>query len=203
MAKPGQFTCQEPFQAELVVWAFGDKILNTLIDLADEWGDLKQKDLLLGPCTQKQFQTWDINIASKAEWLADKARMQTVKEIYQNNQLADLMVAIGRVITRDQVTDDLEKVMRNYNIAHGKTTAPPIEDISEQVDVAGLLADEPTTPPEAETFNVIDPTEAPKSSGLDEFAKPEAESEGNVKTETKKAESKVDDELDLSEFLDL
>lgn len=192
--KPGVFTIQDPFQAELVVWSFGDKILNVLIDKAEEWGDLNQKDLLLGPCTQKQFQTFDINIGRETEWLATPERKQMVKDIYKNNRVEDLMVAIGRGLTRDQVEDDLEKVMRNYNIANGKATAPPIGEIADQLDVSGLLEDEPeATPSKAD----------PGDSGLGEFAQPEPDSGDQGGEKVDGAKKTADDELDLSDFLDL
>lgn len=49
-ATSGSFDVATPFSVSVVVWSFPDMIFNKLADIATEWGDLKQHDLLLGPC---------------------------------------------------------------------------------------------------------------------------------------------------------
>lgn len=175
--QPGGFLIQDPFTVELVVWSFADKVFNSLTDLAQEWGNLQLKDLNLGPCEGKQYQKFDINVASKAEWLESDARKEQVKAVYQNNKLADLTVALGRRLTRDQVEEDLERVLTRYEIATGRKEATVI-DLGNQVDVGNLLGDDIATTPTQETK----PTEpSPESSTeaasdpLAEFAAPESE----------------------------
>jgi hypothetical protein len=122
--KPGSFELQEPYQPELLVWRFGEKIFSQLVDYASEWGDLKMRDLLLGPCESKQFQKFDINVAAKAEWLETEERKQLTAEVYRNNRLDDLSITLGRRLSRDQILDDFEGVKEKYNIATGVAVAP-------------------------------------------------------------------------------
>jgi hypothetical protein len=140
----GSFKPQDPFQVELIVWAFGDKIFNQLVDFAEEWGDLRQHDLKLGPCEVKNFQKFEINVAATAAWLANDEYKQLVTATYKNNQIQDLSVACGRRIGRDLVKEDLEKVLTAYRIASGKPAESlPVEEVSSQLDVSDILADEP------------------------------------------------------------
>lgn len=153
--KPGGFSIQEPFQVEVAVWAFADKVHSQLIDYADEWGDLRKHDLLLGPCEVKMYQKMDINVAAKAEWLANDNTKQLTSEVFKNNMLGDLTVAIGRKLSKEMVMDDLAKVLERHAVAHGKPSSVGVA--AEEVDVSDILAD---TPAPQET-KVEEPTPEP------------------------------------------
>lgn len=138
--QPGSFTPQEPFQVELVVWSFADKVLNQLIDFVEEWGSLQQHDLLLGPCENKQYQKFDIKVAKDAAWLASDATKKLTVSIYKNNQLPDISIAIGRRISRDQVQQDLDKVLEKSAIAFGKgAPAVDLSELDKSVDADDIL----------------------------------------------------------------
>lgn len=173
--QPGSFVIQDPFTVELVVWAFTDVRFNELIELTTEWGNLQLRDLNLGPCTGKQYQKFDINIANKCEWQASDARKEQVKLVYQNNKLEDLTVAIGRRLTKDQVEEDLDRVLTRYEIAMGRKEASVV-DLGNQVDVGSLLGDDVATKPTEPTEET--PATSPSGSsaeldGLNEFAQPD------------------------------
>src|SRR5690606_26108976 len=53
--KAGTFDITSPFAVEVLVWSFTDKKFNTIVDIAEEHGDLRKKDLLFGPCTNENF----------------------------------------------------------------------------------------------------------------------------------------------------
>lgn len=139
--QPGSFTPQDPFQVELVVWSFADKVLNQLIDFVEEWGSLQQHDLLLGPCENKQFQKFDIKVAKEAAWLQSDETKKLTASIYKNNQLPDISVAIGRKISREQVQQDLDKVLERTAIAFGKAASPAVDlsELDKSVDAGDIL----------------------------------------------------------------
>lgn len=117
--QPGKFQIQTPFQAELVVWSFTDRTYNTLTDIAEEHGDLRMKDLLLGPCENKMFQNFDIQVGGTAEWLAEEGRTAFVKSLYAENKLDDLQPAIARKVSREMAQEDIQKVLLKTQQAFG------------------------------------------------------------------------------------
>lgn len=153
----GGFKTQDPFQAELIVWAFGDKIFNQLVDFAEEWGDLREHDLKLGPCEVKNFQKFEINVANSAAWLQDDSTKELVTKTYKNNQIPDLSVACGRKLSREMIKEDLEKVKEGHRIASGKPAEQlPAEELNSQLDMGDILGDEPKQDAVAETEKVQD-----------------------------------------------
>jgi hypothetical protein len=197
--QPGSFVIQDPFQVELVVWAFTDNRFNQLIDLTKEWGNLQLRDLNLGPCDNKMYQNYDIQIAAKAEWLESDARKDHVKAVYQSNKLDSLDVALGRRLTREQVEEDLDRVLTRYEIAMGRKADGTIIDVAPTVDVGSLLAD-PAPSPVQDTTPALSVPEADRpgelaSDPLAEFAQPEEKAE-----EPKKDDEKV---MSLQAILDL
>lgn len=140
----GSFAIQDPYQVELLVWAFADKVHSTLIEKADEWGDLRERDLNLGPCENKGWQKFDINVASKAEWLQKNPnesidRIEFTKQVFQNNMVADLSIALGRKLSKEQVLEDLSRVLERHNAAFGVATTVGVT--ASEVDVSGILDD--------------------------------------------------------------
>lgn len=150
---PGTFNVQDPFNVDLVVWAFADKVFNRLIELSSEWGNLQERDLNLGPCINKMYQNYDIAIASKCEWRDSDHRMQQVAAIYQSQKIEDLSVALGRRATRDQIEEDLGRVLTRYEIAmgrRGEASVTPTE-VTSQVNVGDILGGMGSTPTAATT----------------------------------------------------
>lgn len=172
--QPNTFNVQDPFSADLVVWSFTDRVFNSLVDIRTEHGDLRQKDLMLGPCENKTFQNFDINVGGSAQWLVDEDRKKYVTSLYQNNKVEDLMVAIGRKNTRDQVDEDLDKVLSRYNEAFGgsASVAGGASQVDAGLDVGALLgggaagasqpaAPAPTPAPEPAPVPAADPVPEP------------------------------------------
>lgn len=148
--QPGAFKIQTPFQAELVVWGFTNQRYNTLTDIAEEHGSLMQKDLLLGPCENKMFQNYDIQVGGTAEWLADDSRKAFVQSLYESNKIADLTPAFARKISREMAMDDVEKVLIRHQQAYGGGAVDPVPGGTEAsaVNLEDLFKgnDAPATP---------------------------------------------------------
>lgn len=154
--QPGKFQIQTPFQADLKVWAFTDRMYSTLTDIAEEHGDLRKKDLLLGPCENKMFQNFDIQVGGTAEWLADPANTAFVKEVYAANKLESLTPAIARKISREMAHEDIQKVLLKHAQAFGGGGSGATAQVdntpaaaASSMDLEGLLSGGDSTAPAA------------------------------------------------------
>ena len=162
--QPGSFTVATPFQVELLAWAFADNRFNTLVDFAAEWGDLRKHDIMLGPCESKQFQKWDMSVAAKAEWLLDDDRKKLVTATFEENKAKDLESLIGRRLTLDQVTEDLQRVMDRHAQAFGGAPVdlPEAEVIASDMELDSLLGTEAKSDDAPVADDVAEPAEAEK-----------------------------------------
>lgn len=138
---PSKFELQEPFNVECIVWSFPDRTFNKLVDFATEHGDLRQKDLLLGPCESKDWQKFDIQIGSKAEWLMSDDRKKRVVETFKNNQIPDLTIAIGSPKKLSWLQQDIKTVMDAWAEVSGGTTADELDTTTLDSDLNSLLGD--------------------------------------------------------------
>lgn len=113
---PGGWDLRTPFSVELLVWSFTERIYNKLLDISKEWGSLQDHDLKLGPCTNPQFQQFDIQVAGIAEWQADNDRRQLTLETFKSNRVPDsvLVSACGRVSKPSFLADDLTKIKARW-----------------------------------------------------------------------------------------
>lgn len=139
--RPGSFEIADPFSVSLIGWAFGPAKFNQLVDLRAEWGDLKQRDLLLGPCESKQYQKYDIKPASGCEWLQDDVRKRMVAETYQS-QKGDLTPLIGRRLQRHQIEEDIAKTLSRHQAAYGNATTISAAGAAPEVDLNAMLGDD-------------------------------------------------------------
>lgn len=163
--QPGSFKIQDPFSAELVVWSFTDKTFNTLTDIMEEHGDLRKKDLLLGPCENKMYQNFDIQVGGTAEWLVVEANTNFVKSLYAQNKLEDLTPAIARKISKEMAQDDIQKVLLKHAQAYGGNTgegsSASAGEVAGGMDLDGLLSGpsgSQTTPAVPESTEAPAPT---------------------------------------------
>lgn len=166
----GGFIPQSPFGADLVAWRFADKVFNSLVDIATEHGgDLRKKDLLLGPCENVNFQKYDINVGSDAHWLGSPENLEYVKALYANNKSEDLTPLISRKVTREQAMEDVSKVLHRHAIINGtaSTTHAPMgaAAVSQSMDLDTMLSGggDPLSGPAA-AAPAADPTPAPTPS---------------------------------------
>lgn len=135
--KHGGFEVREPFGCEVLVWSFTDQTFNKLVDFATEWGDMKDHDLLLGPCENKQWQKFDLKVSKTAAWQVDDSRKQIVVATYKNNRpTGELENFCGRKTTRAWMVDDIAKVRNRWRIANGV----PLDDGTQAAQATSLTA---------------------------------------------------------------
>jgi hypothetical protein len=102
------------------MWSFSDKTFNILTDIAVEF-NLKQHDLLLGPCENKDFQKFDIKAASSAAWLqSDSTKQLTVATYRENKAKSNLEEFCGRKVDHTWIEEDLNKIKIRWQIANGE-----------------------------------------------------------------------------------
>lgn len=168
--KSGGFDLATPFSVEILVWAFTDTVFNKFIDFAEEHGDIRKKDLLLGPCTNEGFQKFDIGVGSRAEWLSSPENKQIVLETFKENRIKDLTVAIGSSKQKQWIQQDIETVLEAWEQVLG---AAPSESSSSLDEDLGSLFDggkSPDRPAVLEDDALPAEDSDDLLAGLDEFA---------------------------------
>lgn len=139
--KAGSFNPTNPFSVEILVWSFTDMVFNKLVDAKEEWGNLLKHDLLLGPCTNENFQKFDINVGSEAVWLKNEEWKQTVAETFKNNQIPDLTIAVGRSVQAAWMKQDVQGILEAWRQAKGAEDSEPGSQGSLGDDLNSLLTD--------------------------------------------------------------
>lgn len=137
--KAGTFNPTNPFSVEILVWSFTDMVFNKLVDAKEEWGNLLQHDLLLGPCTNEGFQKFDINVGSEAAWLKNEDWKKNVALTFKENQIPDLTIAVGRQVQAPWMKQDVEGIIEAWRQAKGAEDSEPGSQGSLTDDLNGLL----------------------------------------------------------------
>lgn len=169
--KAGTFNLATPFALEPLVWSFTDKKFNSLIDIVEEHGDLTRKDLLIGPCTNENFQNFDIAVGSDAAILASEDRAKLAQETLDGGRIPDLSVAAGRakeerfllldiklVNEAWDAVDAFERRSAGAQAAPAQTSTSLGEDLSSLIDDVNEVAQAPAEP---------EATKAPEESSSD------------------------------------
>jgi len=136
--KAGTFDLITPYSIEVLVWSFTDKIFNQIADAANEWGDLRKHDLILGPCTNETFQQFDLSVGSKAAWLEDAQRKDLTATAFRENQIEDLAIACGSKKEKRWIEEDLNKIREAWSQINGANTSA-VDDGSLDDDLNDLL----------------------------------------------------------------
>ena len=167
--KPGSFNVMDPFSVEALVWAFGPKKFDTLIELKQEWdklGGFKKHDLLLGPCTNKGFQQFDINVSSEAAWDDNEDFRKLTLDTYELNKVEDLSLAIGRRKDEAFIQMDLDQIAEAWGQvqafeARNSGTTYDLGSASTALDndLSSLLDDEPKEEKKAPAKKAAKPVE--------------------------------------------
>lgn len=138
--KAGGFDLITPFSVETLVWSFTGNVFNQIVDIKTEWGDLRQHDLLLGPCTNEMFQQFDIQVGSRAEWLTTDERKKLTVETFKNNLIPDLSIACGSRKEERWIAEDLQRVRAAWTVVAQAEDKPGVVDSPASApEVSGAL----------------------------------------------------------------
>ncbi len=180
-----------PFSVELLVWSFTDRYFNQLIDFKEEWGDLRKHDIKM-ECTNKMYQNFDIQVASKAQWLADEDRKKLVKTTLKENKLEDISIAIGQRKEDKWIKEDIEAIREAWSAVKGNA----------QSDDGWYQEDEDDDELAADLNSVLDSTEdddADEDSVVESKPKKKDKKKASKKSEE---ESSEDEEIDFDDLLE-
>lgn len=130
-----------PFSVEVVTWEFGDRLFNDITSLAVDWaedGGLKKHDLVLGPCTNENFQQADLNVLPKAAWLASEDTKKRTAETFKENRIDDLELAMGSKKEPVYVNSDVARVVSAWKAVNAYTasgaSAAPVKTLDEGIE---------------------------------------------------------------------
>lgn len=110
------------FQGSVKVWAFTDQKFSEIIDLAEEApeGDIKNVDLILGPCENKLFQKFKMISSPMVKWQESDATRSQFEDIVSENRAKDLEKFLGRSTKKEWLEDDLDKVRNKWRTVNGQ-----------------------------------------------------------------------------------
>lgn len=139
-----------PFGCASLVWTFTEGIFNKLYDIAQEYGGLVGRDLVLGPCQAPEtYQKFDISAGAKNLWESDDKIKSIVVETHKENRIENLESACGRRAELRWLKEDIKKIRERWAIAHGDKGGADITEKAEMATLKGeldnLLAPPPTT----------------------------------------------------------
>lgn len=178
--KPNSSDVSDPYGVATVVWAFTDMVFNKLVDYAAEYdGGLPRHDLILGPCTDKNFQKFDIMASQKAEWLAEGpqgARAKLTAATFKGTQTDDLEAFCGQKKSKEWIEEALLKIKARWNIINGIAPGAGVAGVDPTVafDSASLaqglddlLGGSSTPAPAAEATPAAEPAAAAPAASSD------------------------------------
>ena len=121
--KGGTTEVATPFSVETLVWAFTDTVFNKIVDAAEEFGDLRKHDLLLGPCqAPEHFQKFDITPAAKAVWLQSEEWKKLTAQTFKENQIPDLTIAAGSSKQKQWIEEDVQAILEAWAEVNGASS---------------------------------------------------------------------------------
>jgi len=137
----GSFKVATPFSAELLAWSFPERVFNNLVGIVEEHGDLRQHDLLLGPCENELFQKFTMAVGGGAAWLENDERKNYIAQLYEANKTDDLASVMARKLDKASMRNDVETVMIRLNLASGGSSNldGPAGGVGSAMDVDALL----------------------------------------------------------------
>lgn len=148
----GDGSLVSPFGCASQVWVYTEGVFNKLYDIAQEYGGLVGRDLILGPCQAPEtYQKFDISAGAKNVWESDERITAIVKETHTGNRVENLEAAVGRRAEARWLKEDIKKVAERWKIAHGKSSGTDPSEADQVKSLKGELDNllVPPAPPAA------------------------------------------------------
>lgn len=145
--KPGAWTLTNPFSASLIVWDLTENRFNQINDIYEEHGDLSQKDLLLGPCENKQMQKYSIQAGNgKAKYLESEENTKYVITLLENERVEDLASVAAKKPLPYELEKKVSEIVRAYNKAMGVSQESSYESLLGDDNTDDVADEEDSTP---------------------------------------------------------
>lgn len=117
--KNGTTTPSKPFSGVVEVWDLTERRFESVNAIYLEHGPLPAKDLLLGPCENKQMQKYDIAVGSDAKWMETEDTQKYVKEALEDGRVEDLSATAAPVKSSAEMQAKVSEIVRAFNHATG------------------------------------------------------------------------------------
>lgn len=122
--RQGTASVSKPFSGTVKVWDLTSKRFELLHSIFLEHGDLRRKDLILGPCDNKQMQKYDIQVGKgDAVWTSDEAYQTYLLEAYEEGKVDDLEAVAAQRKSPAEMQSLVNEIVRAFNHATGAGTS--------------------------------------------------------------------------------
>jgi hypothetical protein len=118
------------------IWVFNQRNFNDVVAKKEQWGDLRNHDISF-TCTSAQYKTVKLDVLKKALW---KTNPQKVAEVFKKNKADDLIVVLGRKLSKDRMELFIKKYSLGDVTPEEQDAALPVEE--PQVSAAEVLGEE-------------------------------------------------------------
>jgi hypothetical protein len=138
------FAPVEPFSATLTIWSYTARMYDKLLGITRQWGNLREHDLLLGPCEDVNYQRFNVEVAAQALWLINPAWRQFVGSLWTapGNLPTDeqLRAACGQSKSLPQIASDVRQAEQAYLMSRAAGSAPAQQPFGGAVPGMGQVA---------------------------------------------------------------
>jgi|SRR5882724_2404242 len=119
--KHGSSEVISPFGVTVIPWEFSEQTFKIIRKFALEGYDLQKEDLILGPCTNEDFQKFEIMMSRTGAWLASETTKKTTLDTFEENKLPlkDLQSLCGLAKEAKYIQQDLDAVHDRWNEING------------------------------------------------------------------------------------
>lgn len=126
--KPGTSEVANSFGITVIPWEFSEQTFKIIRKFALEGYNLQEKDLILGPCTNEDYQKFEIMASMTGAWLASESTKKTTTDTFEENKasLKDLQSLCGQVKESKWIQKDLDEVKDRWDEING--TKPNVVD---------------------------------------------------------------------------
>lgn len=131
--KPGTTELTSSYGVTVIPWEFSDTTFQKIRKFVLEGYDLKEKDLVLGPCTNKDFQKFEIMPSLTGAWLGSESSKKATLEAFKENKVSqeDLESLCGIKKERKWIELDLAEVHDRWVEINGVGSNPVSSKLNE------------------------------------------------------------------------
>lgn len=119
----------EPLSVRILGWGFTEGRFDTIVEFKKRWKDLRAHDLTLGPCTNKGYQKFDMQVEPDAIWIRTPENTERVSKAFKSTRYENLPSLNGREVSAERLTEEVTIAGAKWRQVEGDgtTAATPLE----------------------------------------------------------------------------
>lgn len=119
--KSGTSELVSQFGITVIPWEFSEQTFKIIRKFALEGYDLQKEDLVLGPCTNEDFQKYEMMMSRTGAWLASETTKKTTLDAFEEGKvpLKDLQALCGMPKESKYIQQDLDAIHDRWNELNG------------------------------------------------------------------------------------